>query len=74
MRKNLANVNMGRNMDSSNSKLSYSSGEGFSQPMDAEQMFKAFFGNRNDAGMHHAFHHHFGFGSNTTLIFCKSHP
>ena len=37
---------------------------GFSQPMDAAQMFKAFFGNGNGAGMHHAFHHHFGFGSN----------
>ena len=32
--------------------------------MDAAQMFKAFFGNGNGAGMHHAFHHHFGFGSN----------
>ena len=55
---------MGEIMDSSNSSSSYSSGGGFSQPMDAAQMFKAFFGNRNDAGMHHAFHHHFGFGSN----------
>ena len=32
--------------------------------MDAAQMFKAFFGNGNETGMHHAFHHHFGFGSN----------
>jgi len=54
----------GQDLDSSNSSSSYSSGGGFSQPMDAAQMFKAFFGNRNDAGMHHAFHHHFGFGSN----------
>merc|ERR1711997_673588 len=54
----------GQDLDSSNSSSSYSSGGGFSQPMDAAQMFKAFFGNGNGAGMHHAFHHHFGFGSN----------
>jgi len=53
----------GQDLDSSTSSSSYSSG-GFSQPMDAAQMFKAFFGNGNGAGMHHAFHHHFGFGSN----------
>jgi len=32
--------------------------------MDAAQMFKAFFG--QGAGMHHAFHHHFGFGNTAT--------
>ena len=55
---------MGENIGTSYSKFSYSYKGDFSQPMDAAQMFKAFFGNRNDAGMHHAFHHHFGFGSN----------
>lgn len=38
-----------------------SSGSSFSHQMDAAQMFKAFFG--HGAGMHHAFHHHFGFGN-----------
>jgi len=54
----------GQDLDNSTSSSSYSSNGGFSQPMDAAQMFKAFFGNGNGAGMHHAFHHHFGFGSN----------
>jgi len=53
----------GQDLDSSNSSSSsYPSGGGFSQHMDAAQMFKSFFGNGN--GGHHAFHHHFGFGSN----------
>merc|ERR1712223_1393799 len=57
----------GQDLDSNSSggtSSSYSSSGGFSQPMDAAQMFKAFFGNGNgNAGMHHAFHHHFGFGT-----------
>ena len=54
----------GQDLDSSSgNSSSYSSSGGFSQPMDAAQMFKAFFGNGNGAGMHHAFHHHFGFGT-----------
>ena len=39
--------------------------------MDAAQMFKAFLGNGNGAVMHHAFHHHFGFGSNKAIVMMK---
>ena len=45
---------------------------GFSQPMDAAQMFKAFFGNGNGAGMHHAFHHHFGIITSKAKVMMKS--
>jgi len=48
-------------MDSHHSSHGFSSSH---QNMDAAQIFKAFFG--NNAGMHHAFHHHFGFGNNST--------
>merc|ERR1712066_389158 len=49
----------GQDVDNLDSNTSH---HGFSQNMDAAQIFKAFFG--NNAGMHHAFHHHFGFGTN----------
>lgn len=62
--KQKSRYDQGQDLDNSTSSSSYSSNGGFSQPMDAAQMFKAFFGNGNGAGMHHAFHHHFGFGSN----------
>merc|ERR1719412_220848 len=56
----------GQDLDHLESSSS-SSHHGFSQNMDAAHIFKAFFG--NNAGMHHAFHHHFGFGSNNGAFF-----
>jgi len=51
------------NSSSSDSNSHFSHNNNFStHNMDAAQIFKAFFG--NGAGMHHAFHHHFGFGNN----------
>ena len=67
--KKRARYDAGHDLDNLESSHHHSNSHNFSSSthnMDAAQMFKAFFGQGGAAGMHHAFHHHFGFGSNAS--------